>query len=66
MDEYHCACCGKHDIVEIWESSLYNPGISIDLCMSCGEKEEMAIEVAGTNDIPELLATYKFLCQEDE
>lgn len=28
------------------------------LCEHCGQLEEEAIEVAGTNDLPDLLASY--------
>lgn len=44
-----------------WESSLYSPNYDeYMLCETCGQQEEDAIEKAGTNDLPELLASYRY------
>jgi hypothetical protein len=53
-----CARCNrmiKQGDLE-WQSSLY--GSKHILCEKCGQKEEEAVESAGSNEIPELLAKY--------
>ena len=56
----YCACCEADCTTNQWVSGLYNPNDrDIILCEYCGEQEEKAIEHKGTNDIPELLATYR-------
>lgn len=51
----NCAKCGKPMGVE-WVSSLY--GSNHLLCEDCEYNEECMIEDSGTNDLPELLASY--------
>jgi ribosome-binding protein aMBF1 (putative translation factor) len=62
---FSCDACGRyvtgsrHD--PICMSIIYNPGEGGDLeiCQRCSRREEEAEEQAGTNELPELLATYK-------
>jgi hypothetical protein len=57
-----CDCCG----VEIrfpqteCESQLYSPHHAYTLCEFCSRKEDSEVEKAGTNNLPELLATYRY------
>lgn len=59
MEKYYCPCCGADCTYSRWLSALDSP-ILAELCVPCGEKEESEIDRLGTNNIPTLLATYKF------
>lgn len=54
-----CAACKTviDDAVMV-DSGLY--GSRHYLCEGCGDAEEKAVEIAGTNDLPKLLATYHY------
>ena len=58
----HTICCACGHQIRFpepeWESSLYSNGVKYLLCEPCGFTEEREINRAGTNNIPELLATY--------
>ena len=58
VEKHYCPCCGADNTYSRWLSSLYAPVLA-ELCVPCGEKEEVEIDRLGTNDIPELLATYQ-------
>lgn len=55
-----CARCGRA-IKEgecTGESQLYSPRRAFILCEPCWLKEDAEVEEAGTNNLPDLLATY--------
>ena len=56
-----CARCGTRikDGDCTGESQLYSPERAYTLCEPCWLKEDAEIEDAGTNKLPELLATYE-------
>lgn len=41
------------------ESSLYSPSRAFTLCEQCFLDEDLEIDAAGTNDIPERIEEYK-------
>lgn len=62
-----CACCGFDFLsgaVRV-RSLLLGASSDMRLCVVCANKEEDAIEKADTNDLPDLLATYKYPIRQE-
>lgn len=61
-DNTICPGCGADlsNVIATGESSVYNPGGSrLILCEPCFFAEDEAIDLAGTNDLPDRLASYR-------
>lgn len=59
MQEF-CSRCGRplRNVKCTGESQLYSPNKAYELCEPCWLKEDSEIEEAGTNNLPDILATY--------
>ena len=58
---HYCPCCTKPVFSDecLGESGIYGSDGVSDLCEKCWMIEESIFDLDGTNDQPELLATYR-------